>query len=345
MKKYLINTIVFLFPIIFIFAFTILFYQTDNGDLIRMGYIMSDSNYREIFGKEFARNINYYKISDIENTKNRYDILTIGDSFSEYERCGYINYLAEYNNNKIIHLDHFLHEGTPIESLYGILNGDLLDKIDIDYIILQSVERNSIPYSLDTTKVITLNGIHQKVKNEKKNKIKKPSHLRFLQNRAAKFVRYNLMYLFQRNTFYSEVHRVQTSKNLFSNNKNELLFYHGDISSIWINNNRDSVLKLNNILNNLSNKLNNRGIRLIFLPSPDKYDIYYDYIISKQKFPKPLFFNHLDNMKKEYLYLNSKQILDCAIQVKKDIYFYDDTHWSPWASQLIALELEKILDK
>jgi hypothetical protein len=30
---------------------------------------------------------------------------------------------------------------------------------------------------------------------------------------------------------------------------------------------------------------------------------------------------------------------------KKDIYFFDDTHWSPYASKLIANEIENIIDK
>jgi len=35
---------------------------------------------------------------------------------------------------------------------------------------------------------------------------------------------------------------------------------------------------LNDILNNLSYRLKEININLIFLPSPDKYDIYYNYI-------------------------------------------------------------------
>jgi hypothetical protein len=30
---------------------------------------------------------------------------------------------------------------------------------------------------------------------------------------------------------------------------------------------------------------------------------------------------------------------------QKDIYFYDDTHWSPWASKIIANELESVIRK
>jgi len=49
-------------------------------------------------------------------------------------------------------------------------------------------------------------------------------------------------------------------------------------------------------------------------------------------------------MPKNYLYLNSKQILKNEMKNKKDIYFYDDTHWSPWSSKAIAIELAKIIN-
>lgn len=79
------------------------------------------------------------------------------------------------------------------------------------------------------------------------------------------------------------------------------------------------------------------------MPSPDKYDMYYDYIIDKNKYPRPLFFDFLETENKNYLYLDSKKILQKDFAGRKDIYFYDDTHSSPWATQIIAEELTKIL--
>jgi len=80
-----------------------------------------------------------------------------------------------------------------------------------------------------------------------------------------------------------------------------------------------------------------------YLPSPDKYDIYYDYIINKSKYPKPLFLEYLAEMQKNYLYVDSKKILSNSIKQKKDIYYYDDTHWSPFAAKIISDELSKLI--
>ena len=50
-------------------------------------------------------------------------------------------------------------------------------------------------------------------------------------------------------------------------------------------------------------------------------------------------------MTKSYSYINSKKLLQEKLKGKNDIYFYDDTHWSPWASKVLATELQKIISK
>ncbi|WP_278020214.1 hypothetical protein [Flavobacterium ginsengisoli] len=80
------------------------------------------------------------------------------------------------------------------------------------------------------------------------------------------------------------------------------------------------------------------------MPAPDKYDLYYDYILDKTNFPKPLFFQYLGFLKKDYIYIDSKRKLLDQLEVKKDMYFYDDTHWSPVASKIIANEIDKVVN-
>ncbi|MFZ2282378.1 MAG: hypothetical protein WAV86_00730 [Lutibacter sp.] len=349
MKKYITKVILFLSPIIFLQGFTMLFYSTDKGDLLRLGYIMDIFNYsyRNIFKDEIHRNIYFYKISDTNlNTQNKYTVLTVGDSFSEQNGNGYQNYLAENDSIKVIHFDKFLHDN-PIQSLYGILNGDLLDNLKVDYIILQSVER----YFVNSAKEINRDKIVHKeslIKDIKDHKVYlNDEHIidKLFSDRIFKFPLYNVLYLFDDNAYDSQTYRVKTIQNLFSIDKNELLFYFKDLKNLETNNNLEFVFKLNQELNILSNKLKEKDIKLIVLPSPDKFDFYYDYIVDNKKYTKPLFFDHLEKMPKDYLYVNSKQILREEMKNKKDIYFYDDTHWSPWAAKVIANELAKIITR
>jgi len=79
--------------------------------------------------------------------------------------------------------------------------------------------------------------------------------------------------------------------------------------------------------------------QLIFLPVPDKYDFYYEYIKNKSKYIKPLFFDHRKRLNKKFIYIDSKNILAQYKDVYKDIYFYDDTHWTNIASNIIANDI------
>ena len=58
---------------------------------------------------------------------------------------------------------------------------------------------------------------------------------------------------------------------------------------------------------------------------------------------KPLFFAYYDSLMKEYHYVPSMKVLSNELQRRKDIYYYDDTHWSPIGAEIIAKEIEKIM--
>ncbi len=361
MKKLIIKVVLFLSPIMFLEVFTFLFYSTDNGDLCRMGYIAYISDYSQIFKKEYEQKVYYTKISDVDlSKKNKFTVLTIGDSFSEQEAIGYQNYLSKNGSISVLHYEDYLNIN-PIQTLYGILNGDLLDSLNVNYIVLQSVERSFVDrakgidfnkkvYSDSLMKLINarrgpLKAINNSVK-KKQNHIKKEGNMdKFFTDRIFKFPLYNLLYCFDDNAYDSPTYKVRTTKNLFSGNKNELLFYTDDLPQAKINNDVDSLFKLNNELNYLANKLKNKGIKLIVLPCPDKFDMYYDYIVNKEKYVKPLFFQNLMKMPKNYLFLNAKQILGAEINRKNDIYYYDDTHWSPYGALLIADELARLISQ
>jgi len=46
---------------------------------------------------------------------------------------------------------------------------------------------------------------------------------------------------------------------------------------------------------------------------------------------------------KKYIWIESKEVISSNINQKKDLYFYDDTHWSPWSSKIIADEIGGII--
>ncbi len=352
MKKFIVKIVLFSLPIAFLYLFTLVFYATDKGDLIRVGYIIDKGDYRSIFKEELERKILFTKVSSINlKAPKKYTVLTIGDSFSEQFGFGYKNYLAQKSTISVLHLDSFL-SGNPIQTLYGLLNGNVLDKIKVNYIILQSVEREFVirGKNVDVGKIISINSLDKGIKkNNYSNSINKfknaKSKYKFPFNRMIKFPLQNILYLFDDNAYHSDCYKVKTKENLFSVKTNNLLFLSTDLSNVKVNNDIKATALLNDELNDLSKKLSMRGIKLIVLPSPDKFDLYYDHIIDNKKYSRPLFFENFEKLPKTYLYINSKKILKEQMKYQKDIYFYDDTHWSPLASKIIANELEKVIRK
>ena len=347
MKKLLFKTTLFVTPFFLLFLSNLKYYRDDKGDLLRLGYIADIYNYdfKEVFKDEISRKINYTLFSKI-NLKKQYNftVFTIGDSFSEQGAISYQNYLADNSNIKILHYDRFLHEN-PIETLTGFLNGDVLDSIKVEYILLQSVERSFVNRGLVFNKNIkikndSLAGIINKHNGTALEFVKEKTKDKFFCRESLNFPLNTICYNFDDNAYSSRVYQVNTKTNLFSTNKHKLLFLDDDYKVLEVNNNLSNIKTLNYELNVLAKRLKERGIKLIVLPSPDKLDFYYDEIVNKDKYTKPMFFDILRNLNKEYIYIDSKKKLQVKTNNIKDVYIFDDTHWSPVASKIIAEDIK-----
>lgn len=335
----------FVSPVLLLVILNSLVYNKYGGDLSRVGMISVDPDYRKNLGfsDEYARPIYYENLSDINLQKELfYDILTVGDSFSEQKNYGYQNYLSEKDSTKVLHVDI---KGNPIESLYQLVNGDFFDNIKVNYVILQSVERHFVERAikLDSSIALKTQDIERIFESPTSSKKSSRKSVEIFSSDVIKSPLYYLLYHLDDNAFFSKVYRLATDSLLFSYG-NDLLCYYEDIQKTPLNNDRDAVVILNNTLNHLAVQLAEKEIKLIVLPSPDKFDIYFDSLTDKENYPKPLFFEHLRSMKKKYLYVDSATILTQATKKEKDIYFYDDTHWTPIASKLIANNILEIIN-
>ncbi|ELM3650842.1 hypothetical protein RYR30_002052 [Flavobacterium psychrophilum] len=351
MKKFLYKTAVFVVPFLLIFLLSFKYYTDTKGDLLRLGFIADIYNYdfNKVFKKEMARKINYTVFSELNLKKqNNFTVFAIGDSFSEQGAAGYQNYLANNSTIKVLHYDRFLHEN-PIETVTGFLNGNVLDNIKVDYIILQSVERGFVERALVFNKKIkitndSLTTLIKKHKEKLREVVKGKTKDKFFSRETLRFPLNAICYNFDDNAYLSTVYQVKTKNNLFSTNNHNLLFYTEDYEFLKTNNDVKKINILNNELNTLAKRLKNKGIKLIVLPCPDKLDFYYDEIISKDKYAKPIFFDCLKNLNKEYIYIDAKKVLQEKAKNKKDVYFYDDTHWSPIAAKIIGSKLDEIIN-
>ena len=329
MKKFILKSSCFFLPFLFLVLLSNFFYTKEEGDLIRMGDIYRDPNYRKSFSQSELQIKPYSKLSEaVFSSKKKYNVLVIGDSFSKQEK-GFLYYL-EKNHHLDCLLFNYKNEN-PIQNLITILNSDLLSNIDIDYIILESVERLIISRidSLNLEENLLIDTIDEQNKQESSDEI----------NLNLKILRILLYDILRSNASCKrKVYKFDLKQSLFSDRRdNVLLCYEDDVKNIEKNNNESSVRELNQILNDLSNACNKYGVKLIVLPALDKYDAYFDFIKDNEMLESPHFFSILNMLPKDYVYIDSKAIFSAKLkECVKDLYYFDDTHWSPIGAQLIS---------
>ena len=345
MKKFIIKTLLLVLPF-FISGYVYKsFYDSERGGFsIRVGHFSSGiDSFKKNSKLDF--DTTYFEYLS-ETQKTEFKILNIGNSFSkqEFQKInGYTNYLAM--NDKIPLLNHIININNPAKRLKEIINSTVLDSLKVEYIILQFVERHftSNLNNVDNLKKINYSGLRIL---DKKNCKQLKEQLIANKKYPGFFSKGTLF--FGLNTIFNKdlkgiVLKSKTKHNLFSSGSNDLLFYYEDISKLKMNNNPSLIEKANEELNNIALKLKKKDVKLIVLIAPDKYSFYYTDLLDN-KYPEPILFNLLDTLPKNYLYFNSKRLLTEYKYINKDLYFSDDTHWSPLTSQIIADKLKSLIE-
>ncbi|WP_223549300.1 hypothetical protein [Aestuariivivens sp. NBU2969] len=352
MRLFLKEVALFLIPFVLLALVAEIRYTKSGGDLNRLGKIPYPKDYRDQFHEAFNQEKRYHEFSELRlDTVRHVDVLTIGDSFSQQGAYGYQNILVREHGLNVLNFDYKtfrLENYKPLHFLFQMFNSDVFDHVKPDYIVLQIVERDILRHlnDLNENKGITMNVLFEKRKEELTlNEKSQNSTFRTRMNDMELFYRYGLLYCFNDRAFESSVYKVKLSKPLFSANEDMLLFYNRDISNMNNYSNVENVKQFNNILNRLSIELKALGVDLIVMPCADKYDIYYDYIVNNRH-RENLFFENLKVLPKDYLYIDTKAVLKPYIDDGvKDVYFADDTHWSPTATKIIAVKIKNTLDE
>ena len=311
--------------------------DTTIGDLARMSYMVDIIQERE-------------NITDLEKLhlyQNQYnyeniDMVTIGDSFSNGGAGGknryYQDYISTIYNKKVLNLN-IQNYKNYLEIIAFFANSGYLEKIGVKYVLIESVQRealvrfarNDLNLAIKTDK--NLENIFRnsmEIYNIEKLHNLKPSIINNLNLNA--FI-YNIKYYIKGyGKLNSSVYIEKLNKDLFtSKSSSKLAFYHEDIKKLSLET-KENIELLNHNFNNLADILESKGIKLIFMPAVDKYNLYRPYIVSNN-YKESIFFEYLSTLDKKYIFINTKEILSKNLEnSEKDIFYADDTHWSYKAS-------------
>lgn len=299
-----------------------------TGDMGKIGQIP--------FGQEYTLRMDAVYEHEREMVRNimpqdtiTAPLITIGDSFSEQGKRGYSQFLAELLGCDIQNIQH---KQTPEQTLIQLLHHQKIPKQTT--VIVEVVERsliwrmNCINYQdsssafyIDETDVAENHSGEQKI----------------LQN-AVLFLKKSV-------GIRQSIVRYSTSVDLFSHRKryNTLFIY----DSPWDNDGdlrftelgREDIAEAYKNMATLHRLAESYGVRLFFLIAADKYDVYEPFINCPHP-QNPV----LESCPDEDWIINTKPLLQLQASAGvKDLYYINDTHWSPIGSEIVAKEIYKRL--
>ena len=318
-----------------------------RGDLARLGYISGITSFSEPASELPRRHL------ELEEYHGQpVDMVTIGDSFSNGGGFGtnryYQDYIAANSNLTVLNVE-------PFEDLDFVTQGSLyanngfLDRVQPRYLLLSSTAKYSVARfadDVDFDRTLSIEELASHKKYGFRHSLEQDSAripdtvFRFVNEGNFKFLLYNIYYRFSDHAFFSKTYRLPLDRTFFSGNRGTtLLCYRDDIKNLSYLS-PDTVAKINDNLNRLADRLEAKGIQLVFMPVVDKYDLYFEHIVMN-RYPRNYFFDMLRPLPRRYRLIDTKAILGEGIRNgEKDMFYVDDTHWT-WKASKKIFEFEK----
>ena len=275
-----------------------------------------------------------------------FDVLTIGDSFSNTE-YNYQDYIVDTYGLKILNARI---QYTPLSDVYILLNLGIIDEIKPRVIIIESVERGvqdrfgSYEIVSNISSDITRERIILSKPNTTAASISSGIFAPILVKSSIKFLYDKVYHFLKPEQLSPEIYITKLDRNFFTNpgQENTLLHYFEDFNYLKKPLNAEMV---NQNLNTAARLLKAKGITLIFFVAADKSDLYYPYILNKKgRSQNPFFQKMRDVQGKEYTYIDTLPILRQALERgEKDVYWLDDLHWSHKGIKIFCDELVKYI--
>lgn len=309
----------------------------NGGDLSRMGYLPGSKLLRK---NHVDLPVRHLEESDYQGQPVR--VLTIGDSFTNGGGGGknrfYQDYIASINRCTVLNIEPY-QAVDPLHLAVVFNNNGYLERIRPKYLVLGASEKFSVAQyakPIDFTMNIPLErlaGLKRMGYNAKPG-----VKVSFINDGNFKFLYYSFLYLFSDHAFISKTYVRGLDRPLFSvANGRKLLFYRDDLRKIPLATPK-AVALVNDNLNTLADLLRKKGIRLYFMPSVDKYNLYSKFIVDNP-YPESRFFEELRKLPKRYVLIDTKQLLLVELdRGEKDVFYPDDTHWSWKAAEKIFSE-------
>lgn len=332
MKKFLIKFSYIVLPIYIIMlglvAYVTLYISPRaDSDLGSLALIPFGVEYSQSLIKYGMKDTLFLKVNHTDELRNIHvNVLTVGDSFSQQGNMGYQNYMPG-EGLAVANCRRSLYEN-PILYACNILDWGVVDSTNIDVLVLEVVERDF---------ALRINDF-----KESKVEVPEPESAPAGEKRNAN--EWSLLrardFILYRFADRSPVNVVNLNRDFFSSREpNKLYFYDGDIKN-GLTIDEAVIPKVKEVFGLLTRKVHERGIQLMLMVAVDKYDLFQDYIMDNPYPPKRV------NEDIREIFGDIPEVMLCKYCLQpllekgeKDVFLFDNTHWSYKGSEAVGKEL------
>ena len=312
-----------------------------HGDLSRLGStnlmqttLIRKPNYSKIH-KEFRDYLN-------EDSHEQFDIITIGSSCSNGGGGAYYqDYITDTYGLKVLNVPCVNLQQPQIFAALAVKG--YIERVRPKYVILECVERyfpDIAGWKTDISEQMADKFLHEvrsydaDVMNDNANK----GFIPLIMVRACVRLVLDRLYAMRHpDSISPQVMRAGLNEELFSGLKEpQTLYYYADDRN-YLRGEFD-IRNINESLNMVNKFAADNNVKFVFLGVPNKHSVYLPYIASDDMLPENNSFTRLEAAKKDYIFVNVKNILRELLSAErmKDLYWGDDTHWSYKAHKFVG---------
>lgn len=304
-----------------------------SGDLGDLALIPFGKDYNKLISMEEMSDTLYTTFHDEDEVrKGKADVLTVGDSFSQFGNTGYQNYMQAKGVDVVNYARHFMFN--PIQKATDLLRFGYVDSTNVKVLVIEVAERLVVEHfrKLKFDNELLIHDLPKTTIND---------NGKWSLTRTRDYIYYRLNI-----GGINPVRSCRLKRDLFSSDEPQKLYFYIDEIKLEMAITEQDGQMIKNKFDILMGIANEKGVELLFVMPPDKYDLYQDDIMDNPYPPKTI---NEDMMRflgeyKSILLLKPtlKPLIERGV---KDVYLFNDTHWSYKAQQVVADEiLHKIED-
>ena len=128
---------------------------------------------------------------------------------------------------------------------------------------------------------------------------------------------------------------------MFSSKEPNILYFYNDDVKLGFDVTADQKQSIKYCYRKLIEEARKRGVNLVIVVACDKYDLYQEFIVDNP-YPAKTLNEDIERWMSSELnhFVFTKRVLHPIVeQGLKDVYLFNDTHWSPASSRLVAREV------